>query len=68
MGILKFHSRFFSKYFYNVGGGFLARDIYVIILNRAREPHLYTVFKVPDTVDGRFEMITLHMFLGRTLR
>lgn len=63
MGILKFHSRVFPKYFYNSGGNFLAKDIYLIILNRAREPHLYSVFKVPDTVDGRFEMITLHMFL-----
>ena len=38
-------------------------DIYQIIVNQARQPQLYTDFGVPDTVDGRFEMVTLHAFL-----
>lgn len=38
-------------------------EIYRIIVERARQPHFYTDFAVPDTVDGRFEMVTLHAFL-----
>lgn len=38
-------------------------EIYRIVVERARHPHFYTVFGVPDTVDGRFEMVTLHAFL-----
>jgi len=38
-------------------------QIYRIIVERARHPHFYTEYGVPDTVDGRFEMVTLHAFL-----
>tara|TARA_R110002072_G_scaffold14107_26_gene58883 strand:- start:910 stop:1443 length:534 start_codon:yes stop_codon:yes gene_type:complete len=38
-------------------------EIYRIIVERARQPRFYTDFGVPDTVDGRFEMVTLHAFL-----
>lgn len=38
-------------------------DIYRIIVAQARQPHFYTEFGVPDSVDGRFEMVTLHAFL-----
>lgn len=38
-------------------------DIYRIIVDQARQPCFYTDFGVPDTVDGRFEMVTLHAFL-----
>jgi cytochrome b pre-mRNA-processing protein 3 len=38
-------------------------EIYRIIVERARHPHFYTELGVPDTVDGRFEMVTLHAFL-----
>lgn len=37
--------------------------IYRVIVDRARQPRFYTDFGVPDTVDGRFEMVTLHAFL-----
>ena len=30
---------------------------------QARQPGLYSHFQVPDTVDGRFEMVALHAFL-----
>ena len=30
---------------------------------QARQPVFYAEYGVPDTVDGRFEMIALHMFL-----
>lgn len=38
-------------------------DIYRIIVSQARQPRIYTEFGVPDSVDGRFEMVTLHAFL-----
>lgn len=38
-------------------------EIYRTIVEQARQPRFYTEFGVPDTVDGRFEMVTLHAFL-----
>lgn len=38
-------------------------DIYSIIVGQARMPQFYTEYGVPDSVDGRFEMVTLHAFL-----
>lgn len=38
-------------------------EIYRIIVEQARQPRFYTDYGVPDTVDGRFEMVTLHAFL-----
>ncbi len=35
-------------------------DLYHAIVAQARQPVLYQRFGVPDTVDGRFEMIVLH--------
>jgi cytochrome b pre-mRNA-processing protein 3 len=33
------------------------------LVEQARRPPFYATLGVPDTVDGRFEMIALHMFL-----
>ena len=40
-----------------------ARDLYAVIVNQARQPAFYQVAAVPDTIDGRYEMISLHAFL-----
>lgn len=40
-----------------------AHDVYRVVLARAREPWFYRSLGVPDTVDGRFEMVALHAFL-----
>jgi len=40
-----------------------AHALYAVAINQARQPFLFTDFGVPDTVDGRFDMITLHIFL-----
>jgi len=40
-----------------------ARDLYTTIVAQARQPALYERFAVPDTVEGRFEMIVLHTVL-----
>lgn len=38
------------------------RALYRQIAARARLPVLYTLYGVPDTVDGRFEMLCLHAY------
>jgi cytochrome b pre-mRNA-processing protein 3 len=40
-----------------------AHATYASIVARAREPEFFLRLDVPDTLDGRFEMIALHMFL-----
>lgn len=40
-----------------------ARSVYAKIVEQARMPEFYRDFGVPDTVDGRFEMIALHVHL-----
>ena len=37
--------------------------IYGVIVAQAREPCSTREYGVPDTVDGRFDMIVLHLFL-----
>jgi len=37
--------------------------LYAAVVEQARKPVFYTAMKVPDTVDGRFDMIVLHLFL-----
>ncbi|MDA8231294.1 MAG: ubiquinol-cytochrome C chaperone family protein [Magnetospirillum sp.] len=41
----------------------LSHDLYVALVEQARRPVFYTRFGVPDTVDGRFDMVVLHAFL-----
>lgn len=36
---------------------------YIALVAQARKPFFYAELKVPDTLDGRFEMIVLHLFL-----
>lgn len=40
-----------------------ARDTYIALVAHARNPFFYTTLAVPDTLDGRFEVIVLHLFL-----
>ncbi|NWG23586.1 MAG: ubiquinol-cytochrome C chaperone [Pseudorhodoplanes sp.] len=44
------------------------RALYGAIVAQARNPVFYRSYRVPDTVDGRFDMIVLHLslFLHRT--
>jgi cytochrome b pre-mRNA-processing protein 3 len=39
-----------------------SRALYRQIAERARRPVLYTLYAVPDTLDGRFEMLCLHAY------
>jgi cytochrome b pre-mRNA-processing protein 3 len=40
-----------------------AYDAYLSIVTAARNPVFYTDWQVPDTLDGRFDIIVLHLFL-----
>jgi|TARA_Y100000294_G_scaffold17565_2_gene15363 cytochrome b pre-mRNA-processing protein 3 len=40
-----------------------ARRLYVSVVKQARQPGFYLYCGVPDTADGRFDMILLHAFL-----
>jgi cytochrome b pre-mRNA-processing protein 3 len=40
-----------------------AFDLYSRAVDQAREPAFFGALGVPDTVDGRFEMIALHVYL-----
>jgi cytochrome b pre-mRNA-processing protein 3 len=40
-----------------------AKELYRVIVLQARQPEFYLHADVPDTVDGRYEMISLHAFL-----
>lgn len=40
-----------------------ADGLYAALVEQARCPEFYVALGVPDTVDGRFEMIALHAFL-----
>ena len=39
-----------------------ARALFRQIAERARHPTFYTLYGVPDTIDGRFEMLCLHAY------
>ena len=41
----------------------LAQALYDILVVRAREPVFFTLFGVPDTIDGRFDLVALHAWL-----
>ena len=41
-----------------------AQRLHALIVQRAREPAFYAALGVPDTLDGRFELIALHCFLA----
>jgi cytochrome b pre-mRNA-processing protein 3 len=40
-----------------------AHDLYVAVINQARRPAFYLHYGVPDSLDGRFDLIVLHAFL-----
>ncbi len=41
----------------------VAGRIYTALVTRAREPVFFERFGVPDTLDGRFDLLTLHAWL-----
>jgi cytochrome b pre-mRNA-processing protein 3 len=41
----------------------IARRLYAALTAQARQSQFYLSYGVPDTIDGRFEMVALHAFL-----
>lgn len=41
----------------------LAADLYIELVERARQPHYFSDFEIPDSPEGRFEMIAIHAVL-----
>lgn len=41
----------------------IAQRLYAALTAQARRPDFYRSCGIPDTIDGRFEMVTLHAFL-----
>lgn len=54
-----FLDRFFKPRKTHVAG----RKLYVAVVDQARQPAFYEEFGVPDSVEGRFELYSLHVFL-----
>jgi cytochrome b pre-mRNA-processing protein 3 len=54
---------FFRRFFSNPPEAQAAREVYSAIVAKARQPYFYAELRVPDTVDGRFDMVTLHAIL-----
>lgn len=40
-----------------------AREVYTSIVQAIREPVFYSEYSVPDTLDGRFDLMLLHIFM-----
>lgn len=40
-----------------------AEELYAAIVERSRDPRFYAAHGVPDSLDGRFEMVALHAYL-----
>lgn len=46
----------------NAKGKTRAHMLYIALVAQARNPFFYQELQVPDTLDGRFELILLHLF------
>jgi cytochrome b pre-mRNA-processing protein 3 len=53
----------FQSLFRQRGPQVVGRRLYDSAVERARQPRLYTDFAVPDTVEGRFELYSLHVIV-----
>ena len=40
-----------------------ARALYAVIVDQSRQPGFFTSWGIPDTPNGRFEVLVLHVFL-----
>jgi len=53
----------FDRWFARRSPGDCAEEVYRRIVAQARRPEFYASGGVPDSLDGRFEMLALHLFL-----
>ncbi len=52
-----------SRFFGRKKDDVTAHELYVILAGQARQPVFYRDGGVPDSLDGRFDMLALHLFL-----
>ena len=53
----------FQSLFRQRGPKIVGRQLYDSVVERARQPLLYTDFAVSDSIEGRFELYSLHVIL-----
>ncbi len=53
----------FQSLFRQRGPAIVGRSLYDCAVERARKPLFYTEFGAPDTVEGRFELYSLHVIM-----
>lgn len=53
----------FKSLFIRLPEADIAASLYRAAVTQARQPDFYVGYGVPDTVDGRFELVALHVFL-----
>ncbi len=53
----------FSTFFAKPSGKHAAHALYGKVVARSRDALFYDAYDVPDTLDGRFEMLTMHLFM-----
>lgn len=53
-----------KKFFTSHSNPSLARERYAALVAEARQPSLYQQCGLPDTLDGRYEAIVLHLFVA----
>jgi len=56
-------SAFLRRLFTPPSARLAADSLYTACVRQARQPWFYSDLGVPDTVDGRFDMVVLHVFL-----
>lgn len=58
------HPGFFQRLLGKAGNGASMRSLYEAVVREGRQPHWYVKGAVPDTVDGRFDMIVAVLALA----
>jgi cytochrome b pre-mRNA-processing protein 3 len=53
-----------NRFFPNVSQKRDAQKLYIALVHQSRNPFFYTKCGVADTLDGRFDIILLHVFLA----
>ncbi|MBI3708878.1 MAG: hypothetical protein HY246_14555 [Proteobacteria bacterium] len=56
-------STLLTRLLHGAGGHVAADRLYAAAVAQASRPEIYADWRVPDTVDGRFDAIALHVFL-----
>jgi cytochrome b pre-mRNA-processing protein 3 len=59
----KSHVNLFKRLFTREDDRASVRPLYIAVAEQARQPHWYIEGEVPDTIEGRFEMVTLLLSL-----